>query len=90
MNDESIDISLIGATIKALRCKAKMSQEELADLSGYSIRNIRRIEQNGTENISVVNLFADIFGISPLDILTGCLPLSRCSYNLSGGSTHTV
>lgn len=62
----------IGQTIKILRMKNEMTQEELADRIGYSVRNIRRIENNGTNNIETVNEFATIFNVSALDILSGC------------------
>ncbi len=62
----------IGQSIKILRTKNEMTQEELADRIGYSVRSIRRIENNGTNNIETVNEFAAIFNVSALDILSGC------------------
>lgn len=67
-----IDSHLIGKKIKSLRKANNLTQSELADIVGYSVRNIRRIENNGTASIDVVNTFADIFKVSALDILDGC------------------
>ncbi len=62
----------IGQAIKILRMRNEMTQEELADRIGYSVRSIRRIENNGTNNIETVNEFAAIFNVSAIDILSGC------------------
>ena len=45
-----IDSRLIGQTIRALRQKSRLTQSDLADAIGYSVRNIRRIETDGTMN----------------------------------------
>ena len=66
-----VDSHLIGQTIKHLRLSRNWTQDYLADVVGYSVRNLRRIENDGTGSIDVVNTFAEIFGISALDILTG-------------------
>ena len=67
-----IDSHLIGQSIKNLRLSRNWTQDQLADAVGYSARNVRRIESDGTSSIDVVNTFADIFGVSALDILKGC------------------
>lgn len=75
-----IDSRLIGKSIKHLRLSRNWTQEYLADYVGYSVRNLRRIENDGTSSIDVVNLFADTFGVSALDILDGdvfCFPFSN-------------
>ena len=75
-----IDSRLIGQTIKALRLSKNWTQDYLADIVGYSVRNLRRIENDGTGSIDVVNTFADIFGVSAIDILSGdvfCLKKDR-------------
>ena len=69
----TIDSRLIGKSIKLLRISKNLTQSELADDIGYSTRNIRRIETNGTSSIDVVNTFAEYFQVSALDILNGCL-----------------
>ena len=66
-----IDSRLIGQTIKALRLSKNWTQDYLADIVGYSVRNLRRIENDGTGSIDVVNTFADIFQVSAIDILSG-------------------
>ena len=66
-----IDSRLIGKSIKHLRLSRNWTQEYLAEYVGYSVRNLRRIENDGTSSIDVVNLFADIFEVSALDILDG-------------------
>ena len=66
-----IEASLIGQSIKQLRLSRNWTQEYLADHSFYSVRNIRRIENEGTKSIDVVNTFAELFGVSALDILDG-------------------
>ena len=66
-----IDSRLIGTSIKNLRKSRNWTQEQLADRVGYSVRNLRRIENEGTVNLDTVNTFADIFEVSAIDILDG-------------------
>ena len=66
-----IDIRLVGRSIKCLRLSKNWTQEDLANRAFYSVRNIRRIENDGTGSIDVVNTFADIFEVSAFDILKG-------------------
>lgn len=66
-----IDSRLIGQTIKHLRLSRNWTQDYLADIVGYSVRNLRRIENDGTVSIDIVNTFADIFEVSAMDILSG-------------------
>jgi len=72
-----IDSRMIGKTIKSLRKANNLTQSELADIVGYSVRNIRRIENDGTTSIDVVNTFADIFEVSAIDILEGCFYFAK-------------
>lgn len=65
-----IDSRLVGKTIKNLRLARNLTQDQLADIVGYSVRNLRRIENDGTSSIDVVNTFAEVFGVSALDILS--------------------
>lgn len=67
-----IDSRLIGQTIKSLRKKYRLTQSGLADGIGYSERSIRRIENEGTDSIDIINTFARFFNISAMDILKGC------------------
>ncbi len=67
-----IDSRLIGNSIKTLKLKSNLTQVELANLIGYSVRNIRRIENEGTNSIEVINTFAEAFDVSVMSILNGC------------------
>ena len=84
-----IDSQKIGKTIKSLRLANNLTQSELADIAGYSVRNIRRIENGGTASIDVVNTFADVFEVSALDILEGCFYFTKKHKNI-GGLHHTM
>ena len=68
-----IDSRLIGQSIKQLRLSKNWTQDYLASVVGYSVRNLRRIENDGTSSIDVVNTFADIFQVSAISILNGVL-----------------
>ena len=72
-----IDSRLVGQTIKQLRLSRNWTQDHLADIVGYSVRNLRRIENDGTTSIDVVNTFANIFEVSAIDILDVCLFVSK-------------
>lgn len=74
-----IDSHLIGQSIKALRLKNHLTQDGLAYDIGYSTRNLRRIETDGTTSIEVVNTFAEYFNVSALDILNGCFLFNHFS-----------
>ena len=71
MISRQIDSRLVGNTIKQLRLSKNWTQEYLADIVGYSVRNIRRMENDGITSIDTVNTFAEIFKVSALDILSG-------------------
>ena len=68
-----IDSRLVGQSIKHLKLSRNWTQDHLADVVGYSVRYLRRIENDGTTSIDVVNTFANIFEVSAIDILDGCL-----------------
>ena len=82
-----IDSQKIGQTIKSLRKANNLTQSELADIVGYSVRNIRRIENDGTTSIDIVNTFADVFKVSALDILEGCFYFTKKNI---GSLHHTM
>ena len=71
MSNLTINSHLVGQTIKTLRLSRHWTQDYLADIIGYSVRNLRRIENDGTGSIDVVNTFAELFGVSAIDILSG-------------------
>ena len=66
-----LDSRLIGQTIKHLRQSRHWTQDDLSNLTYYSVRSIRRIENTGTTDIDVVNVFAEAFEVSAIDILSG-------------------
>ena len=68
---KKINSHLVGQTIKNLRVSRHWTQEQLAEAAFYSVRTLRRIENEGTGSIDVVNTFADIFEVSAIDILDG-------------------
>ena len=67
---KTIDSLRIGKNIKSLRLANQMTQIEMGELLGYSERQIRRLETNGTHDINVVNLIALAFNVSALSILS--------------------
>jgi transcriptional regulator with XRE-family HTH domain len=71
MSKKLIDSQMIGKSIKSLREANNLTQVALAEKIGYSVRNLRRIEKDGTTKIDVVNTFACAFEVSALDILNG-------------------
>ena len=87
-----IDSRLIGQTIRQLRLQRHLTQSALAETIGYSTRNIRRIETEGTTSIDVVNTFAQFFGVEALDILEGvsfCFILYKIKKGI-GDLHHTM
>ncbi len=66
---EEIDSLVIAKNIKALRLKAKLTQEQMAEQLGYSLRQYRRLETNGTHNLGILNLIAYTFNVSAIGIL---------------------
>lgn len=70
MSNYTINQLHVGAAIKKLRLGKGWSQEVLAEKVGYSVRNLRRIETEGSNSLSVVNTFAEAFEVSALSILT--------------------
>ncbi len=69
MDNFLIDARIIASNIKSLREQLKLSQEEMAWKLGYSDRQLRRIEANGTNSINVINYIASTFNIPAISIL---------------------
>lgn len=67
---KTIDSLRIGKNIRSIRLANEMTQIEMGELLGYSERQIRRLETNGTYDINVINLIATTFDISALNILS--------------------
>lgn len=65
----TIKTSQIAENIRKIRLMFNLTQLEMADKLGYSERQIRRLESNGTSNLEVVNLISTTFNISAWDIL---------------------
>ena len=66
----TIDALNIARNIKNVRLMNNLTQIEMADTLGYSERQIRRLETEGTYDIGVVNLIATTFNVSALNILS--------------------
>jgi ribosome-binding protein aMBF1 (putative translation factor) len=69
---EQKDIAFI---LKKLRKDSGLTQQDLADKLFCDIRQIRRYETEGTEKLSVINLYASIFNISSIGILSASASL---------------
>ncbi len=69
--EKTIDSLRIARNIKRLRLENFMTQEDMANVLGYSERQVRRLETQGTYNLYVINLIAETFDVSILDILFG-------------------
>ena len=65
----TIDSKRIARGIKNVRLENNLTQIEMADVLGYSERQIRRLETIGTYNLEVINLIAKTFNVSVMDIL---------------------
>jgi transcriptional regulator with XRE-family HTH domain len=68
--NKTIDSKGIARSIKDVRLKNNLTQIEMADVLGYSERQIRRLETDGTFNLEVLNLIALTFNVSIMDILS--------------------
>lgn len=70
--------------IRRLRKAQKMSQEELARRAGYTDRSsIAKIENGGVDlNQSKIKVFADIFGVSPADLMDDMDPKSLSAISI--------
>ena len=67
--DKLIDSQRIAKSIKMIREELSLTQIEMADMIGYSERQMRRIETDCTLNLGVLNVIAQTFDISVMDIL---------------------
>ena len=69
MDNLLIDARVIASNIKTLREHLNLSQEEMAYKLGYSDRQLRRIERDGTNSISVINYIASELNVPAMSIL---------------------
>lgn len=68
--DKVIDSLKIARSIRSLRDRLCLTQIEMADILGYSERQMRRLETEGTLNLQVLNIISQAFDVSVWDILT--------------------
>jgi transcriptional regulator with XRE-family HTH domain len=66
-----IDFHLMGCRIRQARINADLTQEEAANISGISIRTIRRSESSGTNNLSTLLTLCEIYSVSITGIIGG-------------------
>ena len=69
--EKTIDSLKIAGNIKRLRLLNFMTQEDMANILGYSERQIRRLETVGTYNLYIISLIAETFNVEITDILFG-------------------
>ena len=69
MQNRTNDSLRIAENIKEVRVANNLTQLEMAMMLGYTERTIRRLETNGTDNLSVINLIAQKFNVSAISIL---------------------
>ena len=67
---KTIDSIRIAENIRVIRLNKHLTQIQMGELLGYSERQVRRLETNGTLDIGVINLIAETFNVSALDILS--------------------
>ena len=60
----------LARALKKIRVDNHLTQQELADMIYCDIRQIRRYETEGTDKLAVVNMYAEMFDLSSLSILS--------------------
>lgn len=60
----------LARVLKQIRVQNNLTQQELADILFCDIRQIRRYETEGTDKLTVINLYAEKFKINSLSILS--------------------
>lgn len=65
-----IDQKKIARVFKIIRVKNHLTQEELSKKLYCDVRQVRRYETEGTDRLTVVNLYAELFNIDSLSILS--------------------
>lgn len=74
----TINQKKIARVFKIIREKNQLTQQELADKLYCDIRQIRRYETDGTDKLTIVNLYAETFNLDSLSILS----MSQDAFNL--------
>lgn len=64
-----INMLNIGVNIKELRKSNHLTQDDLAQMLGYSLRSIQRLEREGTDSISLIINVAKVFNVNLESIL---------------------
>ncbi|MEU9233906.1 helix-turn-helix transcriptional regulator [Streptomyces subrutilus] len=76
----------LGTLLRGLRDRADLTQEQVAERSGISVRTIRRLESGGSTNhrMGTVNLLADALGLEEEDRLRLAAALTGSSAAIPG------
>lgn len=67
---EQISREGLARVLKQIRVENHLTQQELADILYCDIRQIRRYETEGTDRLTVVNMYSEQFNINSLSILS--------------------
>ena len=65
-----VEQTKLAGVFKKIRLANKMTQEDLACALYCDVRQVRRYETVGTDKITIVNLYAEIFNLDTLSILS--------------------
>jgi len=71
-NGVSADISdmyAIAQNLRLARKQANLTQVEAEAKTGYSVRQIRRFEKEGTSDLDIISVFAEAYGTHPARII---------------------
>ncbi len=59
----------VGKRIKAIRLEKKMTQQELADLCGYEISNMSRLEAGrANATLATLEIVSNALGVEPIEL----------------------
>ncbi|OEJ30370.1 helix-turn-helix domain-containing protein [Streptomyces subrutilus] len=81
----------LGTLLRTLRDRADLTQEQVAERSGVSVRTIRRLESGGSTNhrMGTVNLLADALGLEEGDRLRLAAALTGSSAAAPGAGRQS-
>lgn len=60
----------LARVLKSIRLARGLTQEDLADVLFCDVRQIRRYESDGTDKLSIVSLYAEVFNLDLISILS--------------------
>ncbi|HCW73074.1 MAG TPA: hypothetical protein DHM90_03940 [Clostridiaceae bacterium] len=69
VNREVSQLKIDSDKIKNLRLSKGLSQEQLSEMSGLSLRTIQRVENGNSISLESVKVLAIAFGIEPKDLM---------------------